>query len=210
MAGFRLTPRQQSISIWVLYAIGLAPAIWTFYLGATNHLGADPVKTFERFLGLWVIRFLILTLAVTPLRNLEVFNGLRYRRALGLLAFYYAAMHFTTYAVLDQALHVSAIVADVIKRPFITFGMIGLTLLIPLAVTSNAWSIRRLGSRWSRLHKLIYPAAALGALHYSMATKVLGMEQYIYIGLLLLLLGYRIARPKVLDAKKARRKAKRA
>lgn len=202
---YRLTQRQQSLLVWSLYGVGMLPALWAFWQGATGALGADPVKTFERFLGLWTIRFLILTLAITPLRDLGIFNGLRYRRALGLLAFYYAAMHFTVYAVLDQALLVSAIIADVLKRPFITFGMASLTLLVPLAVTSNSASIRRLGSRWTILHRLAYPAAALAALHYSMAVKVLGVEQYIHIGLLLVLLGYRILRPRVLEARKARR-----
>lgn len=201
----RLSQRQQSILVWALYAAGMIPALWTFWQGATGALGADPVKTFERFLGLWTIRFLILTLAITPLRDLGLFNGLRYRRALGLLAFYYAAMHFTAYAVLDQTLSLNAIIADVIRRPFITFGMLALTLLVPLAVTSNNASIRRLGARWSLLHKLVYPAAALGALHYSMAVKVLGVEQYVHTGLLVLLLGYRIIRPRVLEAKRARR-----
>lgn len=200
-----LTQRQQSGLVWGLYAIGMVPALWTFWDGATGGLGADPVKTFERFLGLWTIRFLILTLAITPLRDLGIFNGLRYRRALGLLAFYYAAMHLTSYWVLDQALNLSAVWADIVKRPFITFGMLGFTLLVPLAVTSNTASIRRLGARWTTLHRLIYPAAALGALHYSMAVKVLGVEHYIHIGLLLVLLGYRIIRPRVLAAKKQRR-----
>lgn len=203
----KLSPRVQSGAIWALYVIGLLPAAWTFYLGATNQLGADPVKFFERSLGLWGLRFLILTLAVTPLRDLEIFNGLRYRRALGLLAFYYVALHFTVYAVLDQTLNLNAIIADVIKRPFITFGMAGLLLLIPLAVTSNNASIRRLGSGWTTLHQLIYLIATLGALHYSMAVKVLTAEQYLYIWLVVVLLAYRIVRPKVMQAKKARRKA---
>lgn len=203
----KLSPRAQSALIWSLYVLGLMPAIWTFWLGVQDQLGADPVKTFERFLGLWTIRFLVLTLAITPLRDLGLFNGLRFRRALGLLAFYYAAMHFLAYAVLDQSLALSAIIADVLKRPFITFGMLGLTLLIPLAVTSNSWSIRRLGSRWNQLHKLIYPATALAVLHYSLATKVLGVEQTLYIALLILLLAYRLIRPQVLEAKKARRLA---
>lgn len=202
----KLSPRAQSAVIWGLYVVGFVPAVWTFWLGASDQLGADPVKSFEHFLGVWTIRFLILTLAVTPLRDLDLFNGLRYRRALGLLAFYYAAMHLATYWVLDQALNLSAVWADIVKRPFITFGMLGFTLLVPLAVTSGNWAIRRLGSRWTSLHKLIYPAAALGALHYSMATKVLSVEQSIYIGLLVLLLGYRVVRPRVLEAKKARRK----
>lgn len=202
----KLSQRTQSGIVWSLYVVGLLPAAWTFWLGASNQLGADPVKSFEHFLGVWTIRLLILTLAITPLRDLDLFNGLRYRRALGLLAFYYAAMHLTTYWVLDQALDLSAVWADIVKRPFITFGMLAFTLLVPLALTSNTASIQRLGRRWTSLHKLIYPAAALGALHYSMATKVLGVEQSIYIALLVLLLAYRLVRPRVLEAKKARRK----
>ncbi len=98
------TPRPGQWKLWLLYTAGFVPAVWTFYLGATGQLGADPVKTFEHLLGLWALRFLILTLLVTPIRDLTGITLLRYRRALGLLAFYYALMHFTTYMVLDQGL----------------------------------------------------------------------------------------------------------
>ncbi|SEI03699.1 sulfoxide reductase heme-binding subunit YedZ [Rhizobium tibeticum] len=197
MTDFSLTlpKRWQPASVWLLYVSGFLPAAWTFYLGATDQLGADPVKTFELFLGLWAIRFLILTLAVSPARDLLGWNYLRYRRALGLLCFYYVAMHFTVYMVLDQALILSAVMNDVVKRPFIMFGMAGLTLLIPLAVTSNNFSIRRLGPNWVRLHRLVYIVAACGALHFALSTKLLGLEQSIYIGLLILLILYRSWRP---------------
>ncbi|CAN7244140.1 protein-methionine-sulfoxide reductase heme-binding subunit MsrQ [Rhizobium sp. LjRoot258] len=190
-----LPKRWQPASVWLLYVAGLLPAAWTFYLGVTDQLGADPVKTFELFLGLWAIRFLILTLAVSPARDLLGWNYLRYRRALGLLCFYYVAMHFTVYMVLDQALILSAVINDVVKRPFIMFGMAGLTLLIPLAVTSNNFSIRRMGPNWVRLHRLVYIVAACGALHFALSTKVLGLEQSIYIGVLILLILYRSWRP---------------
>lgn len=197
--------RWQPASVWLLYIVGLMPATWFFYRGATGDLGADPVKTFELLLGIWTLRFLIATLAVSPLRELAGWNLIRYRRALGLLTFYYALMHFSVYAILDQALMLNAILADVLKRPFIMFGMGALLLLLPLAVTSNMTSIRRLGKNWIRLHRLIYPIAALGALHFALSTKVLTLEQYIYIGLIVLLLGYRGVRP-ILRARKNEQK----
>lgn len=192
---FTLAKRWQPASVWLLYVAGLLPAAWYFYLGATDGLGADPVKTFELFLGIWAVRFLILTLAVSPARDLFGWNYLRYRRCLGLLCFYYVAMHFTVYMVLDQALIIQAVIDDVVKRPFIMFGMAGLTLLIPLALTSNNFSIRRLGPAWVRLHRLVYIVAACGALHFALSTKVLSLEQYVYVGLLILLILYRSWRP---------------
>lgn len=205
MAGFSfsLPKRWQPASVWALYAVGLLPAAWTFYLGATDQLGADPVKTFELFLGLWTIRFLMLTLAVSPARDLLGWNYLRYRRALGLLTFYYALMHFTVYMVLDQAMDLSAVVDDVLKRPFIMFGMAGLALLVPLAVTSNNFSIRKMGMKWIWLHKLIYIIAAAGALHFALSTKILDLEQYIYVGLIILMILYRSWRPIAKSRKRA-------
>jgi sulfoxide reductase heme-binding subunit YedZ len=188
---FNLPKRWQPASVWLLYVVGLLPAAWTFYLGASDQLGADPVKTFELFLGLWALRFLILTLAVSPARDLLGLNYLRYRRALGLLCFYYVAMHFTVYMVLDQALDVSAVVDDVLKRPFIMFGMAGLVLLVPLAATSNNYSIRNLGPKWNSLHRLVYIIAACGAVHFALSTKLLDLEQYVYVGLIVLLILYR-------------------
>jgi sulfoxide reductase heme-binding subunit YedZ len=166
-----LPKRWQSASIWALYVVGLLPAAWEFYLGATDQLGADAVKTFELFLGLWAIRFLLLTLAVTPLRDLFGWNYLRYRRALGLLAFYYVLMHFSVWLILDRGLDFGSIGADIAKRPYITIGMVCLACLLPLALTSNNWSIRRLGQRWNGLHRLIYPVALGGALHYFLAVQ---------------------------------------
>ncbi|OLP52878.1 sulfoxide reductase heme-binding subunit YedZ [Rhizobium rhizosphaerae] len=187
--------RWQPQLIWVLYGVGLLPAVWAFYQGATGGLGADPVKSFEHLLGLWALRFLILTLAVTPLRERLRINLLPYRRALGLLCFYYAAFHLAAYMVLDQALDLAVVLEDVLKRPFIMFGMAAFVMLVPLAVTSNRASIRRLGRNWIRLHRLIYLAAAAALLHYALSTKVLTPEQWIYIGLILVLLLYRGVRP---------------
>ncbi len=196
MARLPALPRKyHAASIWLLYAVGLVPAAWGFWLGATGRLPGNPVKEFEHLLGLWALRFLVATLAITPLRDLFAINWVRYRRALGLLAFWYVLMHFLTYMLLDQYLNFPAILADIAKRPFITIGMTGFVLLIPLALTSNNWSIRRLGPRWVKLHRLVYVIAAAGALHFAMSVKVVGLEPWTYIALVAVLLIWRPVRP---------------
>lgn len=198
-----LPKRFHTASVWALYALGLTPALWTFYLGATGQLVGNPVKIFEHLLGDWALRLLILTLMISPLRDLFGINWVRYRRALGLLAFYYVAMHFLTYMVLDKRLALDVIIEDIIKRWFITIGMAAFVALIPLALTSNRWSVRKLGPGWFKLHRLIYPIAAAGALHYWLSVKVIGPEQLIYAGLVTLLLGWRLARPRYMARKRA-------
>ncbi len=185
----------QRISPWLIYAVGLLPAAWYFYLGVVDDLGADPMKTLERLLGLWALRFLIACLAMTPLRQLFGINLLRYRRQIGLLAFFYASLHLTTYSVLDQGLDLGAILGDIVKRPYILIGMTAFTFLVPLALTSNNVSVRRLGGKiWSRLHKLVYAAIALGALHYVMLVKSWPMGPLVYAAIVAVLLGYRLVR----------------
>jgi sulfoxide reductase heme-binding subunit YedZ len=155
-----------------IYTVGFVPGLWTFYLGLTDQLGADPQNTLERTLGLSALRFLIAALAITPLRRLGGPSLIRYRRAIGLMGFYYAALHLTVYLVLDRGLDLAAIWADIVKRPYITVGMLAFTILVPLAVTSNAPMIRRLGARaWQRLHRLVYIASAAAALHFVMLVK---------------------------------------
>jgi methionine sulfoxide reductase heme-binding subunit len=176
-----------------IYVVGVLPAVWYFYLGITDQLGADPQNTLERLLGLWALRFLILSLAVTPLRRLGGPNLIRYRRAAGLLAFYYAALHLTVYMVLDQGLDLAAIWADIVKRPYITVGMFAFTILVPLAVTSNNAIIRRLGGgAWQRLHRLVYVAAAAAAIHFVMVVKAWPPEPLIYAAIVAALLLYRL------------------
>ncbi len=207
MAGLPALPRKyHAASIWLLYAVGFLPAAYGFYLGATGRLPGNPVKEFEHLLGLWALRFLVATLAISPIRDLFGINWVRYRRALGLLAFWYVLMHFLTYMVLDQYLNFAAIITDIAKRPFITIGMAAFVMLIP-ALTSNNWSIRKLGPRWVRLHRLVYVIAACGALHFAMAVKVVGPEQWLYIVLVLLLLAYRLIRPILRGKKRARPQA---
>ncbi|PWL17204.1 protein-methionine-sulfoxide reductase heme-binding subunit MsrQ [Falsochrobactrum shanghaiense] len=204
----RKQARPWAWKVWALYALGFVPACWAFYQGATGGLGADPVKSFEHILGLWALRFLILTLLVTPIRDLTGISLLRYRRALGLLAFYYALMHFSAYMVLDQALNIPAILADITRRPFITIGMASFALLIPLALTSNNYSIRKLGRRWNRLHKLVYIAIAGGAVHFLLSVKSWPAEPVIYAAIVAALLAWRLLRL-LLNARKTARQTSR-
>jgi sulfoxide reductase heme-binding subunit YedZ len=153
------------------------------------------LRELEHGLGLWALRFLIVTLAITPLRQLAGINLLRYRRALGLSAFYYALMHLTTYLALDQRLDFNAIGADILKRPYITVGMTCFIVLLPLAVTSNNLAIRRLGGKaWQRLHRFAYLAAILAVLHFLMSVKSWPIEPVTYTLIVAILLGYRLAR----------------
>src|SRR5271169_3273213 len=179
----------------VVYIVGFVPAVWWFWLGVTESLGAEPMRALEHVLGLWALRFLIASLAITPLRQLAGVNLLRYRRALGLLAFYYALLHLTTYLVLDQGLNFDAIWADVLKRLYITIGMVCFVVLLPLAVTSNNAAIRRLGSKaWQSLHRFVYLAAILAVLHFLMSVKSWPIEPVTYAFIVAILLGYRLAR----------------
>jgi methionine sulfoxide reductase heme-binding subunit len=176
-----------------IYVLGLLPAVWTFWLGLAGQLGADPQNTLERTLGLWALRFLVVGLAITPLRRLGGPSLVRWRRAIGLMAFYYACMHLSVYLLLDKSLDVSAIWADIVRRPYITVGLLAFTILVPLAITSNGTMIRRLGARaWQRLHRLVYVAAAAAALHFVMLVKVWWGEPIVYAGLIAALLLHRI------------------
>lgn len=179
---------------WSLYALGLVPAAWTFYLAVSDQLGADPLKVLERSLGLWALRFLIASLAVTPLRRAGGPNLVRYRRMLGLLAFAYAVLHVLVYIWLDQGLDVGLIWKDIVKRPYITVGLASFLILIPLAATSNARMIRRLGAgAWQRLHRWVYLAAAGAALHFIMLVKAWPAEPFVYAAIVAALLLFRLA-----------------
>jgi sulfoxide reductase heme-binding subunit YedZ len=177
-----------------IYVVGMLPAIWYFYLGVMDQLGADPQKTLQRLLGLWALRFLILALAITPLRRLGGPNLVRYRRAIGLLAFYYAALHLTVYVLLDQGFDLPAVWADIVKRPYITIGMLAFAILLPLAVTSNNAMIRCLGGTvWQRLHRWVYVAAAAAAIHFVMVVKAWPLEPLVYVAVVAALLLFRLA-----------------
>ena len=158
-------------------------------------LGANPVDKIQDTLGKWALNFLLITLCVTPLRQLTGINALlRVRRMLGLFAFSYVTLHFCNWLILDQSLELSAIAEDIGKRPYITIGFLGFLLLIPLAVTSTNRMMRKLGRRWQKLHRLVYVVAILGVCHYYWQVKADVREPLIYAAVLTLLLGYRFWR----------------
>jgi sulfoxide reductase heme-binding subunit YedZ len=160
----------------------------------TDHLGANPIEAITRQTGTWTLRFLLISLAVTPARRLAGWNSvIRFRRMLGLFAFFYASLHCLTYIWLDQFFVVEDIAKDVIERPFITVGFLGFVMLIPLAVTSTAKMIKRLGGkRWQLLHRLVYASALAGVVHYLWLVKADVQLPLIYGSLLAVLLGYRL------------------
>ena len=160
---------------------------------AGQSLGANPIEALLHSLGRWGLKFLLITLAVTPLRRLTGWNWLiRFRRMLGLFAFFYILLHFVVYAVLDQGLDMAAIVEDVVKRPYITLGMAGLLMLLPLAITSTKGMMRRLGKRWQKLHRLVYVIAVVGVWHFYWQVKLDTLDPTVYAVVLAMLLGVRI------------------
>lgn len=177
----------------VVFISALIPLISLVSGAINNTLGANPTETMTRTTGDWALYFLLMTLAITPLRKLTGYGWLiRYRRMLGLFVFFYACTHFLTYIWFDQFFNVSEIVADIIKRPFITVGFICLMLLLPLAITSSNKMVQRLKKNWKRLHQLIYPVSMLAVLHYFMMTRADYLQPTIMLSILLVLLGYRI------------------
>lgn len=187
-SAFRLVP------VWFLYLLGALYPIWLLYLGLAGGLGPDPVKVLEHALGERALQLLLLGLAVTPLRRFLRLNLLRFRRAIGVLAFSYVMLHLLVWLVLDVQI-LGQILTDIAKRPYITIGMAAFVLLLPLALTSNNASVRRLGRKWVRLHLLTYPAVFLGGLHYAMLAKGFQLEPLVYLSVILALLAARL--PKV-------------
>ena len=193
--------RRRRSTHWVRWV--LKPLVCTACLGPlasllwgllTDNLGANPIRAITLETGTWTLRFLGLTLVITPLRRLSRWSdAIRLRRMLGLFAFFYGTLHLTTYIWLDQFFDVSSIVKDVMKRPFITVGFLAFLGLLPLALTSTAGWIRRLGGRtWQRLHRLIYVAAVGGVLHYWWLVKADVQRPQIYAMLIGVLLLYRL------------------
>lgn len=180
-------------ALFVLLLLPLASLVWrAFELGGTN-LGANPVEKIQDTLGQWGLRFLLITLAVTPLR--DWFNAawlIQLRRMLGVYAFCYVLLHFLTWLILDQDLYWAGILPDIARRPFITIGFLAFLLLIPLAVTSTNGMMRRLGRRWKTLHRLIYVIVLLGIWHYYWQVKADVREPLIYLGIAVVLLGWRL------------------
>jgi sulfoxide reductase heme-binding subunit YedZ len=179
-----------------LFIASLTPAVWLTYALLTNQLGANPIEAITRETGLWALRFLWITLLITPLRWLTGWNAIvTLRRMLGLYVFFYATLHMLLYLWLDQFFDVNDIIKDIIKRPFITIGFFTFTALIPLAITSNNKMVKRLGGkRWKKLHRLTYFIAIASSVHFYMLVKQDKTEPLFYISLLVILLGVRLYR----------------
>ena len=172
----------------------LTPFVWLAIRTLTGRLGINPVEDLELTTGIWSLRFLIVTLAVTPVRRLTGWNRvIQYRRMLGLFTFFYVCVHFAIYIGIDQFFAFGAILKDVAKRPFITMGFTAFVLMIPLALTSTKGWIRRLGRRWQLLHRLIYISAVCASVHYLWKVKVMIGSPVYYALVIGLLLGFRIA-----------------
>lgn len=177
------------IPVWAVYVVGLLPAPWLFFLGLTGGLGVEPIEALEHEYGELALQLLILGLAVSPLRRLVGLNLMKFRRAIGVLTICYAGFHLLVWLVLDVQVP-AQVWADIVKRPYITVGMAAFMLILPLGLTSNDASVRRLGAAWRRLHQLVYPAALLAGLHYVLLAKGFQFEPLLYlsaiVGLLLL------------------------
>lgn len=187
----RVNGLARKVPTWAVYIVLLLPVGWMVWKAQAGMLGADPVKALEHELGETALQLLIAGLAITPLRRFAGLNLLRFRRAVGVVAFLYVALHLAVWVALDMSLLWGQMWADVIKRPYITIGMAGFLLLVPLAATSNNWSVRRLGPAWRRLHKLVYAAALLGALHFVWLVKGIQIEPLLYLATILTLLALR-------------------
>ena len=183
----------RGIPAWTIYIVGAAYAVWQFWL-ALNQIGpylVEPINVLERAYGEVGLKLMVLGLLVTPLRKWTGVNLIKFRRAIGVTAFFFILAHFLVFAVLDVQ-SVSRVWTEIVKRPYVTVGMASFLMLIPLAVTSNNLSVRKLGAAtWRKLHKLTYPAAILGAVHYLWLVKGFQIEPIIYLVIILGLIATR-------------------
>jgi sulfoxide reductase heme-binding subunit YedZ len=177
----------------LVFILSLLPLAYYGWSAWHDTLGANPIEAVTRGMGTWTLNFLLITLAVTPLRKLTGWHAaLRLRRMLGLFSFFYAVLHLTSYLWFDQFFDWSEIAQDILKRPFITVGMAAFVLLVPLAATSSNFAIRRLGGRrWQALHRTVYVIGILAVLHYSWLVKADQSQPLLYGGILAVLLGLR-------------------
>ena len=186
----------RKIPAWTIYIVGAAWAVYLFYLAAfTRAFGPEPINALERAYGELGLQLIVVGLLITPFRDWFGINLIKFRRAIGVTTFFYILAHFLVFAILDvQSLE--RVWTEIVKRPYVTVGMISFVAMIPLAITSNNWSVRKLGAAtWKRLHWLTYPAAILGALHYVWLAKGFQIEPLVYLAVLLGLVAYRY-RPK--------------
>jgi methionine sulfoxide reductase heme-binding subunit len=181
----------RKVPTWPVYILCVLPVPWLLYLAQTGGLGVEPIKALEHELGEIALQLLIAGLTITPLRRYAGLNLLKFRRCIGLMAFLYVSLHLLVWLVLDIGI-LSQIWADIVKRPYITIGMAGFLCLVPLAVTSNSYSIRKLGPKWRTLHKLTYLAVILGGVHFIWLVKGFQLEPLLYMAVILGLLALRL------------------
>lgn len=198
--------------VWkpLVFLVSLLPAalVVTDATGLTDGLGVNAVEDIQDRFGNWGLRFVLITLAVTPLRQATGWNWLaRFRRMLGLFAFFYILMHFLAWLVLDQGLLMSAILEDIVERPFITIGFVAFLLLLAMAMTSTNGMRRRLGKRWQQLHYSVYVVGILAVWHYWWQVKLDARQPAIYAAILALLLGYRLTRNRLRKRRQLRQTA---
>lgn len=191
----RINVAVRRIPPWLLYSAGIFLPFWYLYLGLTNQLGPEPVRALEHAVGLIGLQALVATLAVTPLRKWTGISFLPLRRAIGNLAFFYILCHLLVWLVLD--IQFQGAWTDIVKRPYITIGMFGFLAMVPLAMTSNNWMVRKLGPvRWRKLHKLTYVACLAGAIHFVMLAKTWQAEPLTYLAIMIVLLVARLPMPR--------------
>lgn len=188
-----INARLRRIPAWPIYVLGPIPGLITFWLAVTNQLGPDPLPVLEHELGERGLQFIILTLLITPIRRLTGVSLLKFRRAIGVISFVYIVAHMLTWLILDRQLVWAEVWADIVKRPYILIGTIGLLAMIPLAATSNNLSVRRLGAKlWNRIHRLVYLVAVAGVLHYLLLVKGWPPEPFVYALIVAVLLLARV------------------
>jgi methionine sulfoxide reductase heme-binding subunit len=194
----------------VLFASCCVPAAWLFYRALWGDLGVNPLETLTNETGIWTLRLLVATIAITPIRWLTKWNpSITFRRMIGLFAFFYGTIHFSIYFLFDRSLQFEGLWEDVALRPYITVGFTAFVLMIPLAITSTAGWIRRLGGRrWNWLHRLVYVSAIGGVLHYWWKVKLDVTNPVIYAAIVGVLLGWRVV--KALNKRESRSRAARA
>jgi sulfoxide reductase heme-binding subunit YedZ len=176
--------------VFVIAVIPVAQLVRGFL---TGNLGVNPAETIQLATGRWALKFLLTSLAVTPVRRLTGWNGIiQYRRMLGLFAFFYAILHFASYWAFDLSFAFGAMVGDILKRPFIALGFTAFLLLVPLALTSTKGWIRRLGKKWALLHRLVYLSAICAVIHFAWKVKVFTGDPVLYAAMLAVLLGFRV------------------
>jgi len=189
----RINSLGRAVPTWAVYILLLLPVPLYFYMATTGGMGVEPINALERKMGEIALQLVIAGLCITPLRRFASINLIRFRRTLGVLAFTYLCVHLVIWVLLDMSLRWDQMWADILKRPYITIGMAAFVMAVPLALTSNNLSIRKLGPlAWRRLHKLTYAIAVLGAVHFVMVQKVWETEPLIYLVVIAVLLLLRL------------------